>query len=101
MFTATHCVNVLLCFNFITLSMLGKVSADEILVCLFSFYRKTGFDSLCVGENYHETSNPVSRRKHKKKYIINLSSAELAQRVRKVKSEQQRFELFCSPNKYV
>ena len=61
-FTATHCVNVLLCFNFITLSMLGKDSADEILVCLFSFYRKTGFDILCslyVGDNYHESSNPV------------------------------------------
>ena len=36
-----------------------------------------------IGDNLHEMSNPVSGKKYEN--VINLSSAELAQRVVKVK----------------
>ena len=63
-----------------------KFSADHILKC-FYFFQKTGFDIsanniVSHGNNLHELSNPVSWKN--KKNIVNLSSAELAQRVVKV-----------------
>ena len=48
---------------------------------------------LINGDNLHETSNPVFRRN--KKNIFNLSSAELAQRVVKVKVHFVCVEALC------
>ena len=57
---------------------------------IFSYFsQKTGFDISCKlspnGDNLHEISNPVFWGKKEKKYIINLSTVELARRVVKVK----------------
>ena len=72
----------------LTLSMLGKLSAIDILI----FSQNISFDNLHeLGDNLHEMSKPVSGKNiRKKKSIISLSSAEFARRVVKVTSEFAR-----------
>ena len=74
--------------NLVTLSVLGKLFSRRQLESVFIFiFKKTGIRRFMlifsIGDNLHEMSNPVFRGKSE--YIINLSSAEIIQRVIKVK----------------
>ena len=67
-------------------SMLGKIFQQSIHGnILLIFPEKKGFDISCKLSGLHETSTPVFCEKNQKN-IINLSSAESAQRVVTIKS---------------
>ena len=71
----------------LTLSTLGKIFSRqhlEIFFLIFPRKQDLTFHANCLqGDNLHEMSDPVYAKN--KKNIINLSSAENAQRVVKVK----------------
>ena len=57
------------------------------------FFQKIGSDMSCElspGDNLHEMSNPLSWEKSEKKNIMNLSFAEFACRVVKIKSAKKK-----------
>ena len=62
----------------LTLSMLGKISADVLEYILLFFSRKIGFDISCefIGDTLHELSKPIFWKKEKNKNVSNLSFAE-------------------------
>ena len=65
----------------LTLSTLGKIFSRQHIE-IFSYFS-------CNGDNLHKMSNPVFWEKYKKIPSINLSFADLAQRVVKVKEIRQ------------
>ena len=79
----------------LTLSTLGKIFSRQHFEIFFSFFPRNQdltFHANCLqGDNLHEMSDPVYVKN--KKNIINLSSAENAQRVVKVKSKLSGYGL--------
>ena len=64
----------------LTLSVLRKKSADDSLNSFSYYFPENGIRNFTriVGDNLHEMTNPIFGEN--KKDIINLSSAEIAQR---------------------